>query len=49
VVVDPRNGHLLAELVPDARLDAFPATGHLFFWEQPERFVSSVTAFLEQT
>ena len=48
VVVDPRNGELLVDLLPDARLDPFPGTGHLFFWEQPERFVSSVTAFLEE-
>lgn len=47
VVVDPRNGDLLVELLPDARLERFPGTGHLFFWEEPERFVSSVSAFLE--
>jgi pimeloyl-ACP methyl ester carboxylesterase len=47
VVVDARNGDLLVDLLPDARLDRFPGTGHLFFWEEPERFVSSVTAFLE--
>jgi pimeloyl-ACP methyl ester carboxylesterase len=47
LVVDPRNGDLLVDLLPDARLDRFPGTGHLFFWEKPERFVSSVTAFLE--
>jgi 3-oxoadipate enol-lactonase len=47
-VVDPRNGDLLAELVPAARLDPFPGTGHLFFWEEPERFVTSLTAFLEE-
>ena len=47
VVVDPRNGELLAELLPDARLARFDGCGHLFFWEEPERFVSSVTAFLE--
>lgn len=46
VVVDPRNGELLAELLPDARLDPFAGTGHLFFWEEPERFVSSVSSFL---
>jgi len=48
-VVDPRNGDLLAELVPAARVDPFPGTGHLFFWEEPERFVTSLTAFLEET
>lgn len=47
VVVDPRNGDLLVELLPDARLERFPGTGHLFFWEEPERFASSVSAFLE--
>jgi 3-oxoadipate enol-lactonase len=49
VVVDPRNGDLLVELVPDARLERFPDTGHLYFWERPERFVESVTAFLGET
>jgi pimeloyl-ACP methyl ester carboxylesterase len=47
VVVDPRNADLLVELLPDARLERVPGTGHLFFWEAPERFVSSVSAFLE--
>ncbi len=47
VVVDPRNGELLAERLPDARLERFPGTGHLFFWERPERFVASVASFLE--
>lgn len=47
VVVDPRNADLLVELLPGARLERFPGTGHLFFWEEPERFVASVGAFLE--
>jgi 3-oxoadipate enol-lactonase len=47
VVVDPRNAELLAALVPDARLEAFPGTGHIYYWEQPKWFVSSVTSFLE--
>ena len=47
VVVDPRNADLLVELLPDARLERFPGTGHLYFWEQPVRFVTSVCAFLE--
>jgi 3-oxoadipate enol-lactonase len=46
-VVDPRNADLLVELLPDARLERFPGTGHLFFWEEPGRFVSSVASFLE--
>jgi len=47
VVVDPRNADLLVELLPDARLERVPGTGHLFFWEAPEQFVASVAAFLE--
>jgi 3-oxoadipate enol-lactonase len=46
-VVDPRNAGLLAEHVPDARLERFEGTGHLFFWEEPDAFVASVTRFLE--
>jgi 3-oxoadipate enol-lactonase len=45
-VVDPRNADLLAERIPGARLELFPGTGHLFFWEQPERFVEIVGEFL---
>ena len=46
VVVDPRNAGLLAERIPDARVELFPGTGHLFFWEQPDRFVAAVREFL---
>jgi 3-oxoadipate enol-lactonase len=45
-VVDPRNSDLLATRIPGARLETFPGAGHLFFWEQPERFVEVVTEFL---
>ena len=46
-VVDSRNTALLALRIPDARVELFPGTGHLFFWEQPERFVDAVTGFLQ--
>jgi pimeloyl-ACP methyl ester carboxylesterase len=45
-VVDPRNSQVLAERIPDARLEVFPGTGHLFFWDEPERFVRLVRDFL---
>ena len=45
-VVDPRNATLLAGRIPDATLVLLPGLGHLFFWEDPDRFVREVTAFL---
>ena len=45
-VVDPRNAQVLADLLPDVRVHMVPGGGHLWFWEQPERFVDEVTAFL---
>jgi pimeloyl-ACP methyl ester carboxylesterase len=45
-VVDPRNGKLLANRIPDARLVTFPGLGHLFFWEDPDGFTDAVTSFL---
>ena len=45
-MVDPRNAHLLAERIPDARLVMFPGRGHLFLWEDPDGFVEAVTSFL---
>jgi 3-oxoadipate enol-lactonase len=35
-----------AELFAGARVELFPGCGHLFFWEQPDRFVRIVTEFL---
>jgi 3-oxoadipate enol-lactonase len=45
-VVDCRNSELLAQRIPGARLELFPGCGHLFFWEEPERFVRLVKEFL---
>jgi 3-oxoadipate enol-lactonase len=45
-VVDSRNSELLAERIPDARLELFDGCGHLFFWEEPQRFASLVRGFL---
>ena len=48
VVVDPRNADLLVELLPHAQLERFPGAGHLYFWEEPARFVASVSSFLAE-
>jgi 3-oxoadipate enol-lactonase len=45
-VVDPRNSRLLAERIPESELVEFDGAGHLFFWQQPDRFVRLVTEFL---
>jgi 3-oxoadipate enol-lactonase len=45
-VVDSRNSALLGLRIPDSRVELFPGGGHLFFWEQPERFTEAVTEFL---
>ena len=45
-VVDSRNSALLGLRIPNARVEVLPGGGHLFFWEQPERFVELVTEFL---
>jgi 3-oxoadipate enol-lactonase len=45
-VVDPRNADLLAEHIPDARVELLPGCGHLPFWEEPERFAALVKEFL---
>ncbi len=47
-VVDARNAEILERGIPDARVVMFPGTGHLFFWEEPERFVEVVRAFLQE-
>jgi 3-oxoadipate enol-lactonase len=32
-----QNGHMIAGLIPNSRLEIFDGVGHLFFWEKPER------------
>ena len=45
-VVDPRNGKLLADRIPDAQLVIFLELGHLLFWQDPDGFAGAVTSFL---
>jgi 3-oxoadipate enol-lactonase len=39
-----QNGHMIAGLIPDSRLEILDGIGHLFFWEQPERSAELVRA-----
>jgi pimeloyl-ACP methyl ester carboxylesterase len=41
-VVDPRNGELLAQRIPGARLQLVPGCGHLVSWERPELLLELV-------
>lgn len=45
-VIDWRNSQVLAERLPNARLQVFPGTGHLFFWERPDEVAAALTEFL---
>ena len=46
VVVDPRNGALLGELIDGARVEVVPDRGHLLVWEDSQRVAELVTEFL---
>lgn len=46
-VVDTRNGELLGELIPGARVEIVPDRGHLMVWEDSERVAEIVTEFLQ--
>jgi 3-oxoadipate enol-lactonase len=46
LVVDPRNADLLAEAIPNARLSIYKGCGHLFMWQEPDRFVRELEGFL---
>ncbi len=37
-----QNGHMIAGLIPDARLEIFDGVGHMFFLEKPERIAELI-------
>jgi len=45
-VVDARNSRVLADRIPNARLELIEGAGHMLFWERPDEFVPLVTEFL---
>ena len=46
VVVDPRNAGLLADAIRDARVSIYAGCGHLFMWQEPDRFTRELEEFL---
>ena len=47
IVVDPRNAELLAELIPNARVEIVPDRGHLLVWEDSEAVAELMIEFLQ--
>jgi poly(3-hydroxyalkanoate) depolymerase len=43
-----RNGRLLAERIPDARLHVVAGGGHLFLLDEPENVAGAIRAFLDE-
>ncbi len=41
-LLDSANSELIARLVPGARLELLEGSGHMFFWEQPQRSAALV-------
>lgn len=48
VLIPPPVLEIAADLVPGARLERIPATGHSVYWERPETFNRLVSAFLAE-
>jgi pimeloyl-ACP methyl ester carboxylesterase len=44
----PRYSHLLAGLLPDARLTIYPDSAHGFLFQHHDRFAADLNAFLEE-
>jgi pimeloyl-ACP methyl ester carboxylesterase len=40
------NGEIIAERIPNARLELFEGVGHMLWWEQPERTAALVRSYL---
>jgi pimeloyl-ACP methyl ester carboxylesterase len=45
-VVNPDNASILANLIPDARVELLEEAGHLLYWDEPEQFTRVMTEFL---
>jgi pimeloyl-ACP methyl ester carboxylesterase len=46
VLIPTRLSHLMAGLIPDARIRIYPDSAHAFLFQEPERVAADVSAFL---
>jgi pimeloyl-ACP methyl ester carboxylesterase len=47
-IVTPAYGENLRRALPDARLEIIENAGHFPHWEQPDAFVRSLAAFVDE-
>jgi 3-oxoadipate enol-lactonase len=45
-IIPGQSSRLLVERIPDATLRVIPGAGHLFFLEQPDKTIATLTDFL---
>jgi pimeloyl-ACP methyl ester carboxylesterase len=45
----PETGRHVADTIPDGRLEIFENSGHMPFYEEPERFNSTLLEWLKQS
>jgi pimeloyl-ACP methyl ester carboxylesterase len=45
-MIPTRNTHLLADRLPDARVEIYPDAGHGFLFQYPAEFAADVDEFL---
>ena len=48
IMVPTPNTHLMAGLIPHARVSIYPDAGHGFLFQYPEQFATEVTQFLDE-
>lgn len=47
-IVDPRQGAVLHQSLPDARVEKFHSAGHFIMLDEPQRFMQTLKSFLDQ-
>ncbi len=48
-VLDRKSQEALTNAIQDAKFLAYPDTGHLLYWDQPEKLAADISAFILET